>query len=287
MKSLPIIVITGYSGSGKSTALAAFEDAGFYCVDNLPVALLPKFLELPLESESELCGLAFVMDMRDRRFPAAYGPSFDSLRAKGYILQILFLEAEESVLVQRYSETRRHHPLAKGKSLVHGIREEARQLASLKGTADRVIDTSDYSVHTLKSAVLEIAEKYRKQSGLQIHVQSFGFKHGVPPEADLVMDVRFMDNPHFVEELRPLDGENERVRAFVLERKETRIFLGKYLDLLDYLIPLYEKEGKSYLTIAIGCTGGRHRSVAVARTVYEHIDNPNRRIDISHRDIRL
>lgn len=285
MKNLRIFIITGLSGSGKSTAIAAFEDARFYCVDNMPVALLPKFLELPIESDSEIAGLAFVMDLREKGFLSSYKSAFEALRQKGHDFEILFLEADEKVLLQRYSETRRYHPLSENKSLMDGIRTEREQLKDLRKTADRVIDTSRYNVHKLKSVIHDIAQKIGKRALMKINILSFGFRYGVPNDADLLMDVRFLANPYFVPELKNLTGETESVKSYVLNRNKTIIFLKKYLDLLDYLIPLYEKEGKAYLTIGIGCTGGRHRSVAVAQAISEHINQPGRRVDIAHRDI--
>jgi len=240
--------------------MAAFEDSGFYCVDNMPVALLPKFLELPIESETEIAGIAFVMDLREKGFLAKYEAIFASLKKKGYHFEILFLEAEEDVLVQRYSTTRRQHPLS-------------------------LIDTSNYNVHELKANILELARRSRKLAPMRIQVVSFGFKFGVPRDADLIIDVRFLINPYFVPELKALDGEDRKIRDFVLDHAETRVFLKKYLDPLDYLIPMYEKEGKAYLTIAVGCTGGRHRSVTIARTIYDHIRKTTEQVEIIHRDI--
>jgi UPF0042 nucleotide-binding protein len=285
VKHLTIIIITGLSGSGKSTAMAAFEDSGFYCVDNMPVALLPKFLELPIESETEIAGIAFVMDLREKGFLAKYDAIFSSLKKKGYHFEILFLEAEEDILVQRYSTTRRQHPLSQGKGLLEGIGAEKQQLKDLRAAADKIIDTSNYNVHELKANILEFARRSRKLVPMRIQVVSFGFKYGVPHDADLIIDVRFLINPYFVPELKPLDGENRKIKDFVLDQAETQVFLKKYLDLLDYLIPMYEKEGKAYLTVAVGCTGGRHRSVTIARTIFDHIRKTTEQIEIIHRDI--
>ncbi len=287
LKNLKIIIITGLSGSGKSTAIAAFEDADFYCVDNMPVDLLPKFLELPIEDASEIAGLAFVMDLREKGLLSKYSSVFESIRQKGYNFTILFLEADEKILLQRYSQTRRQHPLSQSKSLLDGIKAEKEQLKDLREKADRIIDTSLCNVHELKSIVFNIAQKSRKLVPMRINIQSFGFKYGNPHGADLIIDVRFLANPYFVPELKDLDGEAEEVKNFVLNNEETPIFLEKYLDLLDYLIPLYEKEGKAYLKIAVGCTGGRHRSVIIAQTIYEHIDKQGKQVGITHRDIRL
>jgi UPF0042 nucleotide-binding protein len=279
-----IFIITGLSGSGKSTALAALEDAGFYCIDNMPVALLPKFLEMPIERDSDISGIALVMDLREKGFLARYRAVFSEIRKKGYFFEILFLEAEEEVLVQRYSETRRQHPISTGKSLLDDIRLEKEQLEDLRSAADLVINTSELNVHQLKSKIQDIAQKSKKSVPMRINVLSFGFKYGIPYDADLIMDVRFMANPYFIPELKELDGEAQEIKDFVLGHADTRAFLEKYLDLLDDLIPLYEKEGKAYLTIALGCTGGRHRSVTIARTIYEHILAMEKTVELNHRD---
>ena len=285
MKSLKIFIISGYSGSGKSTAVSAFEDSGYHCVDNMPVALLPKFLELPNAETTSIEGLAFVMDLREKGFVNSYRGILDSLRQQGYRFQILFLEASEEVLLQRYSETRRHHPLASGGSLADSIRMERKLLDGLRNEADRVIDTSDYNVHKLRSLILEITAEGKKKIPLRINIFSFGFKHGPPRDADLVMDVRFLPNPYFEPELKAFSGEDPAVKEFIFKDPLTSGFLDKYFNLLDYLVPLYEKEGKAYLTIALGCTGGRHRSVAIARTVYDHMKKFGHPISIKHRDI--
>ena len=287
MKKLKIIVITGLSGSGKSTAISAFEDAGFYCVDNMPVALLPKFLELPIESNSEITGLAFVMDLREKSFLYRYALVFDSLKKKGYQFNILFLEADEESLLKRYSQTRRHHPLSQDKSLLEGIRIEQEQLKELKITADKIIDTSRYTVHDLKSVINNIAQQNKNFAPMRINILSFGFKYGTPHDASLIMDVRFLANPYFVPELKDFNGKSREIKNYVLNNNEARRFLKKYLDLLDYLIPLYEKEGKAYLTIAVGCTGGRHRSVTIAEALFDHIKKPGSQIMVTHRDIDL
>ena len=285
MKNLNILIITGLSGSGKSTAIAAFEDAGFYCVDNMPVELLPKFLELPIESDSQISGFAFVMDLREKTFLSKYSKIFKSLNRKGHKFEILFLEADEEILLRRFSQTRRHHPLSVDKSLLEGLRLEKEQLEGLRNTADKIIDTSHYSVHDLKSLVSVMAQKSKDIAPMRINILSFGFKYGVPNHADLIMDVRFLENPYFVPELKDLDGTNDAVKDYVLNNDATQDFLKKYLELLDYLIPLYEKEGKSYLTIALGCTGGRHRSVVIANRILAHVEKIGRKIIVSHRDI--
>ncbi|MCP4628615.1 MAG: RNase adapter RapZ [bacterium] len=284
MKTPVLFIISGLSGSGKSTALDALEDAGFYCIDNMPVDLLPKFLEMPIERDSEISGIALVMDLRERSFPTKYSAVFGELKKSGYFFKILFLKAEEEILVQRYSETRRQHPMSDGKSLLENIRLERELLEDLRSAADIVIDTSSFNVHDLKSKILDIAQKSKINVPLHINVLSFGFKYGIPYDADLIMDVRFMVNPYFVAELKELDGEAQEIKDFVLGHEDTRAFLDKYLDLLDYLIPLYEKEGKAYITIALGCTGGRHRSVTIAGTIYEHIHAMGKTVELNHRD---
>ena len=287
MNNLNIFIITGLSGSGKSTAIDALEDMGFYCVDNMPVALLPKFVELPIESDSEISGLAFVMDLREKSFLSAYTSIFESLKEKGYQFTILFLEANEDTLVKRYSQTRRHHPLAQGKSLLEGIRIEKEQLKKLKSAADEIIDTSRYNIHELTAVIRNIAQQTKDAAPMSINILSFGFKYGVPQDASLIMDVRFILNPYFVPELKALDGKDETVKDFVLNNDNARTFLNKFFDLIDYLIPLYEKEGKAYLTIAVGCTGGKHRSVAVTEALFKHLNQRCSNILITHRDIDL
>lgn len=285
MHSPTIVIITGYSGSGKSSALAALEDAGFYCVDNMPVALLPKFLALVPESDPEIAGLGFVMDLREKGFIDKYPGIFNSLRKKGYQLNIIFLESDEQTLIQRYSQTRRQHPLAQGRSVSEGIRSESAQLMELRKAACQVINTSRFNVHELKSVIFDIAQKTRKMPTIAINIMSFGFKYGIPSEADLVVDVRFLTNPYFVPELKSLTGESEKIKEFIMRDPNTSVFFEKYLTLLDWLIPLYKKEGKSYLTIAIGCTGGQHRSVAVAEAIFEHVSGLEKQVRLTHRDI--
>lgn len=284
MNNTSITIITGLSGSGKSTAIAAFEDAGFYCVDNMPVALLPKFLELPFDSDSQIAGLAFGMDLREKEFIQTSPSVFHKLKENGFNLEIIFLEADEDILLRRFSQTRRHHPLAQGKSILDGIRDEKNQLKGLRETANKTINTSHINVHELKSIIFKYIQEKNPIRTMRTHIMSFGFKYGVPNDADLITDVRFLKNPYFIPELKNFDGETDGVRNFVLNSPEARIFLKKYLDLLDYLIPLYEKEGKAYLTIAFGCTGGRHRSVAVSGNVYKYLVEKGIQVEITHRD---
>ena len=285
MKNLIIIIITGLSGSGKSTAIDALEDTGFFCVDNMPVLLLPKFLDLRTGSASEIQKLALGMDIREKEFVKKYQEVFEQLRQDGYNLEILFLEASEKSLLERYSQTRRQHPVSNGENLLDSIRAEKEQLKGLKEIADKIIDTSDLTIHQLKEVITKYAYRGIKGERMQIAVLSFGFKYGVPLEADLLIDVRFMPNPYFIPELKNLNGKDEQVKQFIKRAPETQNFLEKYLSLLEYLTPLYEKEGKSYLTIAVGCTGGRHRSVTIAEDISNHIKKLNRKITLTHRDI--
>ena len=286
MKEKKIFIITGRSGSGKSTALDTFEDAGFYCVDNMPVSLLPVFLDRYAEDDPDRPGFAFVMDLRERDFLSTYAVVFAQLSSKSYPFEIIFLEADEKTLLQRYSQTRRHHPLCRGgDSLLNGVRQEKKLFEGLKAEAGQVINTSDYSVHDLKSLIFEIVKKNADLDTFRINVLSFGFKYGIPLHADLIIDVRFLPNPYFVPALKPLDGRNEEVRRFILDKPETGTFISKYQDLLDFLLPQYEKEGKAYLTIGVGCTGGRHRSVVIAESLFKHICTPERDVSLSHRDI--
>jgi UPF0042 nucleotide-binding protein len=287
VKNKKIIIITGLSGSGKSTAIDALEDAGFFCIDNLPVILLPKFLELRAETGSEITKLALVMDLREKEFIQRYPDIFTKLRQEGYLFEILFLEASTEALLRRYSQTRRKHPLSEAKSLLEGIQAERKELKDLREIADLIIDTSNYNVHELKEIILNHVLKAVPAKRMKIYLLSFGFKYGIPHDADLVIDVRFLPNPHFVQELRNLAGTSPKVKEFMDRWKETHIFLEKYLDLLNYLIPHYEKEGKSSLTIAVGCTAGTHRSVSIADVIYRELKKTTNLITLNHRDIEL
>jgi len=280
-----VVIVTGFSGSGKRTALNTFEDTGFYCIDNMPARLAARFVD-QADHSAPVAGWAFVMDLRDPRFLNDIEPLCLELTARQYRLQIVFLEADEQTLLRRYTQTRRHHPLARGGSLVEAIRAEKMLLQDLRNRADHIIDTSRFSIHQLKYAVLNIAQKYTAISGMAINIVSFGFKYGTPPGVDMIMDVRFLSNPYFVPELKDLDGESEEIKAYVGKDLHLRSFLTKYLDLMDFLIPLYQKEGKAYLTLAVGCTGGRHRSVVIAKRIYDHISRTQPTVRLIHRDIQ-
>jgi UPF0042 nucleotide-binding protein len=285
LNRLPITIVTGRSGSGKSTALAAFEDSGYYCIDNMPIALLPDFLDMPLDNADAFAGLAFGMDLREPRFIHRYEAVLGALKTKQWSVRIIFLEADEKTLLRRYSQTRRKHPLARDKSVHEAIRAERSILAPLRHKSDTIIDTSDLNVHDLKAIIRNLAVGDHDRQPMMVQIISFGFKYGLPVHADLVMDVRFLKNPYFVESLRPLSGKAEKIRSFVLNNDQTGLFLQKYFDLLDILIPQYENEGKSYLTIAIGCTGGRHRSVVITEQLQEHIASSGYSVALTHRDI--
>ena len=287
MKNLDIVIITGLSGSGKSTAIDALEDAGYFCVDNMPVLLLSKFLEFQVGSASEVQKLALGMDLREKEFVKRYKEVLGQLQEGGYRFEILFLEASEDVLMKRYSQTRRQHPLSKGGRLLESVKEEKEELKGLREIADKIIDTSNLTVHQLKDIVIQHAYRGVKAERMRIAVLSFGFKYGIPLETDLLIDVRFIPNPYFIPELKELDGKHEQVRQFVKKWPETHIFLAKYFALLEYLLPLYEKEGKSYLTIAVGCTGGRHRSVIIAEEIFGRLRHHKREVALTHRDIEL
>jgi UPF0042 nucleotide-binding protein len=284
MKHLRIVIITGMSGSGKTTSMRALEDIGFYCVDNLPVVLLPKFLEIQSDPEKGISKVALVMDLREKNLLESYPEIFDSLNEKGYKIEILFLDASDDVLLHRFSETRRIHPLSGRGSIMDGINDERGKLSPLKQMADKIIDTSSLNVHQLKDTVQRsfIDSGYRR---MVIHVISFGYRYGLPADADMVLDVRFLPNPYFVESLKNFNGHHETVRHYVLEKEESRIFVTKLFEWMALLIPLYEQEGKSRFNIALGCTGGKHRSVVMANELVGFLSGQNYMVTVSHRDI--
>ena len=286
MKNQKVYIITGISGSGKTTVIQAFEDASFYCIDNMPMELVPKVLELPLGAHPKVQGAAFVMDMRSKTFITTFVSGLSSLEEMGITPEIIFLEASTKTLVKRFSQTRRHHPLNEGNSLLESIQAEKKSMAAIRKLAHHIIDTTDTNVHKLKSKILGlVAEDTGCVSLMKLNILSFGFKYGIPVDGDIVMDLRFLPNPYFVPELKNQDGESDGVRTFVLETPETQSFLKKYNDFIDYLIPLYQKENKAYLTLALGCTGGRHRSVAIARAVFERLVKKGLNPTLLHRDI--
>jgi UPF0042 nucleotide-binding protein len=285
MKNLRVVIITGLSGSGKSTALRALEDIGFFCVDNLPVILLPKFLSITTSSSPEIKQVAMVMDLRERRFLDKYQRIFTGLKEKGYKIEILFLESSDDSLLHRFSETRRIHPLSERGLVMEGILLEREKLSSLKKMADKIIDTTSVNVHQLKDIVQSHFLPSSRQKKMAINITSFGYRYGLPVDADLVFDVRFLPNPYFVENLKNYDGHNANVQDYVLHKKESKEFLKKILDLMNLLIPLYEKEGKVRLNIAMGCTGGKHRSVVMANKLDSYFSSKKYMVNLNHRDI--
>jgi UPF0042 nucleotide-binding protein len=279
-----VVILTGVSGSGKSTALRALEDAGFYCVDNLPILFLDKLLELSGHTAGEVSRIALVVDAREGRFLGEAPRIIQDVRQQGGDVQVLFLDASDDSLVRRYSETRRRHPLAGEGSVPDGIAAERRALAELKTIADEVIDTTTLNVHELKRLV---TRRFVAGEGarLGVTVVSFGFRFGIPTHADMVLDVRFLPNPYFIPELKPYPGTDPRVSGFVLGQPDAKAFLERMVDLFAFLLPRYRAEGKSYLTIAIGCTGGKHRSVALAASFAERLEAAGQPVRLWHRDV--
>ena len=285
MKSIHVVIITGLSGSGKSTALRAMEDINFFCVDNLPVVLLPKFLSITLQSSPEIARVAMVMDLRERRFIEKYQRIFEHLKEKGYKIEILFLEASEDSLLRRFSETRRNHPLSAQGSIKDGIDLEIEKLSPLRQMADKVIDTTETNTHQLKDIVQRHFLPIAGQKKMIINVTSFGYRYGLPADADLVIDVRFLPNPFYVKDLKDYNGHHGAVMTYVLNNEESKEFLKKSFNMMNFLIPLYEKEGKARLNIALGCTGGHHRSVVMANQFSSHFQTMKYVVHTSHRDI--
>jgi UPF0042 nucleotide-binding protein len=282
------LVVTGFSGAGKSHAIRALEDLGYFCVDNLPIALLPTFADLTLNARETGRRAAVVIDVRERQALGPFPQVYRRIqRQGGGRVRLLFLDAADSVLVRRFSETRRPHPLAGSKSVSEGLAEERRLLAPIRKLADHVIDTSALTVHELRRRVREVTDSPAASTPLVVTLMSFGFRRGVPADADLVFDVRFLPNPHFVTALRRWSGRNTKVAQYVLRSKPAIRFMKLTTDLLRFLIPQYVAEGKAYLTIAIGCTGGKHRSVALAEAFAKRLA-PVKGIDVrvKHRDER-
>jgi len=278
-----LVVLTGMSGSGKLSALNAFEDLGYYSVDNLPLELVPRFADLVRQS-AEIERAALVVDVREgmrlERFPAILKQVRKVLPAR-----VVFLEASEDSLVRRFSETRRPHPMGRDKTVLHGIRAERKRLEPIRNVADIVLDTSKFNVHELRAHIVAQFERTAGDRGLTISTASFGFKNGIPGEADLVFDVRFLPNPHFVPELRKLTGRNPKVAKYIRQFPQTQEFLDKVTELLKFLLPHYVEEGKSYLTVAFGCTGGQHRSVFIAEEMKKRLQAAGYRVKTAHRDM--
>jgi UPF0042 nucleotide-binding protein len=284
MKPLHVVIITGLSGSGKSTALRALEDIGFFCVDNLPVVLLPEFLSIQSAPDKGISQVAMVMDLREKEFLEKCPEIFIRLKEAGYKIEIVFLDATDEVILRRFSETRRNHPLAPEGSILEGIHLEKEKLAPLRKMADKVIDTTECNIHQLKDVIQRRFLSPQKKS-LVVQVSSFGYRYGIPVDADMVLDVRFLPNPYFVDELRGFDGHDERVRDYVLKSETGDAFVVKLMDMMDFLMPLYEKEGKARFKMAVGCTGGYHRSVVIANLLGAYFTDKGYFFNVTHRDI--
>ncbi|MBI4637341.1 MAG: RNase adapter RapZ [Candidatus Rokubacteria bacterium] len=282
---MTIVVITGLSGAGKSYAIKCFEDLGFFCVDNLPTTLIPTFVDLIARSTRKLSRVALGVDIREGEYLPHVLEALGELRARGHAVEVLFLEASDELLVRRFHETRRRHPLGAEGNVLDAIHAERKMLADMREVADRVIDTSPLSVHQFRDLLTELYAASKDRPGLAVSLVSFGFKHGIPFDADLVFDVRFLPNPHFVDELRARDGRDERVRDFILRHEESHELLRLLEDLLRFLLPCYAREGKAYLTVAIGCTGGRHRSVTLVEELRRFLEGLGVAPTVLHRDM--
>ena len=286
--SIPdIVIITGLSGSGMSSATNAFQDLGYFCVDNLPVTMLPTFGRLVSDDDEKgIRRAALVIDIREGEFLAGFEKQLDALRALGLQVTVLFFEASDDVLQYRFSETRRPHPAEKGQGLLAAIRDERQAMSRIRAHADQIIDTSDHTVHSLRRFLLERFSLDREGAPMRVQVMSFGHKYGNPGDLELLFDVRHLPNPHFVPELKRLSGHDRRVVKFLRSHDEVQETLTRFTDLLSYLLPLYKREGKSYVTVGIGCTGGRHRSVMIANELARSLRRAGFDAHASHRDVR-
>ncbi len=287
--TFPVIVVTGLSGAGKSTALKVFEDIGFFCVDGLPASMLPKLVTLFSGRDAQHRGLALGMDLRQLDFTSEWNKAAAELKGQGFRVQILYLDCRLDTLTRRYATTRRLHPLeSTDLGLEQALEAEKKLLATMRHTAGLVIDTTEYSIHDLRRTIQEKWSVLEGSSGaLRVHVVSFGFKHGIPIDCDLLFDMRFLPNPHFEEHLRPLSGQDQTVADYVLSSDVGRLYKKRFLDFLCYLLPLYAQEGRYRVTIGIGCTGGRHRSVAVSELVASTLIERNYTVTLEHRHVKL
>lgn len=281
------IIVTGLSGAGKTEATRSLEDMGYFCVDNLPPKLIPKFAEACVQSQGKINKVALVIDIRGGIFFDDLFESLNYLKRQDFKYEILFLDAADEVLVKRFKETRRSHPLAPGSRVITGINEERNRLREVKDRADIIIDTSKYAIRDLRE---EMNKNYgdvkQPEQQLSVTILSFGFKYGIPVDSDLVFDVRFIPNPFYIPDLKPYSGNDEPVKKYVLDQEETKGFIKRADDMLNFLIPNYKKEGKRQLIISVGCTGGRHRSVAIANALYKKLLERNYNASVEHRDIR-
>ena len=279
------VIVTGMSGAGKTSVLKFLEDINFFCVDNIPPALLPKFAELCYEQRGEIERVAMGIDIRGGKLFNDLFEELASLQEKGYKYEILFLDASDDVLIKRYKETRRSHPLSRNGSIQEGIRKEREMLKDVKTKSTYIIDTSQVLTRQLKEQINNIFVENKKYENLVITIQSFGFKYGIPTDSDLVFDVRFLPNPFYIQELKELTGNDEPVSSYVMSFEESQIFRTKLIDMVEFLIPLYIKEGKNNLVISIGCTGGKHRSVTLANALYQALDKEKHTVLLKHHDI--
>ncbi|EEG77868.1 RNase adapter RapZ [Dethiobacter alkaliphilus] len=285
MENIRFVIITGLSGAGKSQAMRSFEDLGYFCIDNLPPMLIPKFAELAAQSEGKINRIALVSDIRGGEFFTSLLEALQALEDIGFDYEILFLESDQDVLIRRFKETRRRHPLASLGSILEGIKEETNRLAMIRSKADKIIDTTALTPQQLKEEITSLYAPDSEQENILITLVAFGFKYGVPLDADLVFDVRFLPNPHYVEHLRPLTGNNEEVKEYVWKWTITHKFFQKLVDMIQFLVPCYIKEGKPQLVIAIGCTGGKHRSVSMVNELGKILSGKNYRVIKEYRDI--
>lgn len=279
------VIITGISGAGKSLAAKYLEDLGYFCVDNMPPALIPKFAEICYENSGKIDKIALVIDIRGRELLNDFFPGLNALKEAGFSYEIIFFEASDEVLIKRYKESRRSHPLSPEGRLIRGIYEERRILKDIKSRANHIIDTTNLTPRQLKEEMTNMFIEGKKFEGIIINIISFGFKYGIPIDCDLVFDVRFIPNPYYINTMKKMTGKNSDVRDYVLGFQETQTFISKLEDMLEFLIPSYIKEGKSQLVIGIGCTGGRHRSVVIADSLFKILTGKQHRVIIDHRDI--
>ncbi|WP_035292324.1 RNase adapter RapZ [Clostridium sp. KNHs214] len=280
------VIVTGLSGAGKTQAIRCLEDLGYFCVDNLPTTLIPKFAEACFQTEGKIDKIALVIDIRGGKFFDDLFTSLNYFKCQGYHYEILFLEASDEVLIKRYKESRRKHPLAPEGRVLTGIDSEREKLRDVREKANHIIDTTKLSTRELRNKITSIyGDKDQIESKLMITVLSFGFKYGIPLDSDLVFDVRFLPNPYYIPELKQYSGNDSSVRDYVMDFKETTDFVKKLEDMLNFLIPNYIKEGKRQLIISIGCTGGRHRSVTIANAMYQKLRDKGHNVTIDHRDI--
>jgi UPF0042 nucleotide-binding protein len=285
VKLQSLVIITGMSGSGKHTAFNAFEDLGYFCVDNLPTSLISRLIQMSVAAGGELQEVAIVIDVRLGEPLEGFEKLFGEIRKSHAHAKIIFVDASTEVLARRYGETRRLHPLAQETTLLEGIGAERRRLASVRTLADLVIDTSDFSVHDLRDFIYQNFQRTDQEEILNVSLVSFGFKNGIPHNSELVFDVRFLPNPYFVPALKEQTGNDPSVAQYMLKQPETGEILGRIHDMLEYLLPKYTREGKKYLTISIGCTGGRHRSVLVANELQKRLKKKGRKVNLIHRDL--